>query len=361
MKIFAVVLFALGILINPSGAGEAAKSALVTCANTVIPSLFPFFVCSRMLIEMGAAKRLGRLFSPVMRPLFGVGGSGAFAFVIGILSGYPVGASAAADLVKTGQCSKTEAEKLLGYCNNSGPLFILGALGAGLLGNAALGWILYAAHIMSAFTMALLMRNIPCRISDKKREDITGSNRHFGEIMAESVGSGAEAVFTVCGFVIIFAILMGIIESFGIIRLLSFSGVDYDVCKTFVCGLLEPVGGCAAAAKVFFNSPVLRCMMISAVVGWSGISVHLQVLGIIKKEGLSAKYYFLGKTGMMVISPIYTYVLLKLFPGALTTSVFAPSNMESAAPFPYISWFICIAVIFALALQLIPAKKVLNK
>lgn len=88
----AVILFAAMILINPSGAGEAAKSALVTCANTVIPSLFPFFVCSRMLVELGAAKRLSKLLSPVMLPLFGVGGGGGLALVLGIISGYPVGA-----------------------------------------------------------------------------------------------------------------------------------------------------------------------------------------------------------------------------------------------------------------------------
>jgi len=357
MKIFAVVLFAAGILINPAGAAASAKNALVSCANSVVPSLFPFFVCSRMLIEMGAAEKLGRLLSSVMKPLFGVGGGGALAFVLGILSGYPVGAAAATDLVKNGGVTKSEAEKLLGYCNNSGPLFILGTLGAGLLGNAALGWVLYASHIMSALTIALLMRAVPCEISCAKRKNISSSNKHFGTIMGDAIGGGAEAVFNVCGFVIIFAILAENLEAFGIFRLFSFMGMDYNVCKVFVFGLLEPVGGCVMAAKTFLNSPVVRCMVLSIVIGWSGISVHLQVLGIIKREGLSAKYYFLGKLGMSVISPIYTYALLKMFPDASAASVFSPSNMAGAAPFPYISWFICAAVIFALTVQLIPAKK----
>ena len=128
MKIFVVALFAAIILINPGTASDAAKSALITCANSVIPSLFPFFVCSRMLIELGAAQKLGRVFSGIMTPFFGVGGGGALAFVLGIISGYPIGAKTVADLVTSGECSKSEGEKLLGYCNNSGPLFILGAV-----------------------------------------------------------------------------------------------------------------------------------------------------------------------------------------------------------------------------------------
>ena len=357
MKIFAVVLFAAGILINPHCASVSAKDALVSCVNSVIPSLFPFFVCSKMLIEMGAAENLGRFFSPVMKPLFGVGGGGALAFVLGILSGYPIGAAAATDLVKNGGATKSEAEKLLGYCNNSGPLFILGAVGTGMLKNASLGWVLYASHIMSACTIALLMRAVPCKISCAERENISSSDKHFGEIMADAVGRGAESVFNVCGFVIIFAILAGTLEFFGCFRLFSVLGIDYNIGKAFVLGLLEPVGGCSAAAKIFSGSIPVQCMAISAVLGWSGISVHLQVLGIIKKAGLSAKYYFWGKVGMTVISPVYTYVLLKMFPGASSASVFALSDMTVAAPFPYISWFVGATVIFIAIMQIIPEKR----
>lgn len=356
MKIFAVVLFAVGIIINPSGATLATKEALVVCVNSVIPALFPFFVCSKMIIEMGAAENLSRFFSPVMKPIFGVGGGGALAFVLGILSGYPIGAAAATDLVKNGGVTKSEAEKLLGYCNNSGPLFILGAIGAGMLGNASLGWMLYASHIMAAFTIALLMRAVPCKISCVNRTDISVSDKHFGEIMAQAIGRSAESVFNVCGFVIIFAIIAENLEAFGVFRFLSLVGIDYNIGKVFTLGFLEPVGGCTAT-KIFSGSVPVRCMVLSSIVGWSGISVHLQVLGIIKQAGLSAKYYFLGKIGMTVISPVYTYALLKLFPQLSSSSVFAPSNMGNIVPFPYISWFVCVSVIFVLILQFIPAKR----
>lgn len=357
MKIFAVVLFAAGVLINPSGAMLTAKDALAACVNSVIPSLFPFFVCSKMLIEMGAAENFGKILAPFMKPIFGVGGGGALVFVLGILSGYPVGASAAADLVESGGVTKSEAEKLLGYCNNSGPLFILGTIGAGLLGNAQLGWILYISHIMSALTVAVIMRKIPCEISCEKRKEKCITPKHFGQIMAESVSNGAQSVFAVCGFVIIFAILANNLESFGILHFFSLAGIDYNVLKVFVFGFLEPVGGCVTAANVFFNYPVIRCMILSAIMGWSGVSVHLQVLGIIKRNGLSAKYYFLGKAGTTLISPVYTYFFLKLFSQGVATSVFSPSNMASYAPFPYISWFVCASVIFVLVLQLIPVKR----
>ncbi len=55
-------------------------------------------------------------------------GIGAYAFIMGIISGYPVGASIVTEFRNSGECSKAEAERLLSFTNNSGPLFIIGTV-----------------------------------------------------------------------------------------------------------------------------------------------------------------------------------------------------------------------------------------
>ena len=41
-----------------------------------------------------------KLLSKIMRPLFNVPGEGAYAFIMGVISGYPVGAKIVSDFYK---------------------------------------------------------------------------------------------------------------------------------------------------------------------------------------------------------------------------------------------------------------------
>jgi len=61
-----------------------------------------------------------------MRPLFNVPGEGAYALLMGTISGYPVGAKVVTDLKQQGVCNDIECERLISFTNNSGPLFIIG-------------------------------------------------------------------------------------------------------------------------------------------------------------------------------------------------------------------------------------------
>ena len=82
----------------PRQAIEGAKNGLTLCGNVIIPSLFPFFVLSSLVVDLGLAAYLGRALEGVMRPLFRVGGSCAAAVAMGFVGGYPVGARTALQL-----------------------------------------------------------------------------------------------------------------------------------------------------------------------------------------------------------------------------------------------------------------------
>lgn len=305
--------FTLALVCSPDSALEAAAGAYKICENTVIPSLFPFFVCSNLLTMLNATEYLSRILKPVMRPIFGISENSALAVIMGIVSGYPIGAKTAAALKDGGMITKSEGEKLLAFCNNSGPLFILGAVGSGMLFDRQCGVVLYAAHILSAFTSALLMRRVKCEFAEKSREN-PRSAQPFGTALTDSVSASMTSVYTISGFVIVSAILLKFIDSFGIFDFISVFGIKKEYAKCAVYGLIEPTNGCIAAAALKLGR-LPKCMIISAIIGWSGISVHLQVSGIVKKSGLSTKYYFFGKLVSAVSSPVYTAVIYKLYRG----------------------------------------------
>ena len=142
----------------PREAMAATGDGLKLCGNVILPSLFPFFVLSSLVVELGLSRYLGRLFQPVMAPLFRVNGACASAVALGFVGGYPVGARTAIQLYQSGQCSRTEAERLLAFCNNSGPAFILGVVGTGVFASSRVGVLLYLAHAAASCCVGLLFR-----------------------------------------------------------------------------------------------------------------------------------------------------------------------------------------------------------
>ncbi len=102
-----------------------------------IPALFPFFAAGSLLTDTGVTAALGRLCARPMWRLYGLPGDAAGALVLGLTGGYPVGVQAAADLYASGRLTREQAERLLGFCNNTGPAFIVGVCGAGVFGSVS--------------------------------------------------------------------------------------------------------------------------------------------------------------------------------------------------------------------------------
>lgn len=105
----------LALILDAKTAVSSAAEGLQLCLQTVVPSLFPFLVAARLFLRSGAAQWCTRAVGPIMEPIFGLPPQGASALVLGMLSGYPVGAQTAASLYASGQLTKEETERLLGF------------------------------------------------------------------------------------------------------------------------------------------------------------------------------------------------------------------------------------------------------
>lgn len=71
----ALLCAVLALMRWPQESMAAARDGLALCGNVIIPSLFPFFVLSSLVVELGMSRYLGRLLEGVMAPLFRVGGA----------------------------------------------------------------------------------------------------------------------------------------------------------------------------------------------------------------------------------------------------------------------------------------------
>ncbi len=276
-----IVYMASIMIASPIECIAAAEHALGICAKVIIPTLFPFIFCSNMFIALGAGRILSRALSKIMQPLFRVSGQGALAFVLGAASGYPVGAVCAASLYQSGECDKSEAEKLLAFCNNSGPMFVIGVIGIQMFNSYKIGVLMYVVHIMSAILCGMILGGRKNKIKNitlpPARDEATIKNAapDIGTAVVKSVNT----ILSICGFIIIFAVLTAKIPDFK--------------WRGYIYSILEITGGLSELILSYKGVNILP--VVAFMTAFSGLSVMTQVYAITESAGLSIKPYIIGK------------------------------------------------------------------
>ena len=269
--------------------GQAVRHGLTLCGRTVIPALFPFFVTVSCAVSAGFFRLLRQLRLPVP----------AAVFLLGIIGGYPVGGRTVGELYRAGELSREAAERLLLFCNNAGPSFILSVAGAGVFGSSRMGVLLYIVHIAAALAAGGLMgafkrgekppNNHPF-FPNKATDDIP-----FSALFVKSVQNAAISMVHVCAFVIYFLALMALLQQ-------AVSGLP-----PLAMGLLELTAGVTG-----LSGDAVGCVMAAALLGWGGVSVHCQTAAVLADTGLQMGRYLAAKAVQGALSALTAWLLLPL-------------------------------------------------
>lgn len=114
------------MLLESEMALELSLNGLNLWFQKMIPTLLPFMILSGILIRMNLSDSFARLFSPILRPLFGLSDACLYVLVVGFLCGFPMGARVTAESLRHGRITRREASLLLAFCNNIGPIYFTG-------------------------------------------------------------------------------------------------------------------------------------------------------------------------------------------------------------------------------------------
>lgn len=366
--IFLALLAAVAALVLfPKESIAAASNGLSLCLNVIIPSLFPFFVLSTLIVQLGIARHLGRVLEPVMRTLFNVSGACSAAFVMGFIGGYPVGAKTVIALYENGSCSKAEAERLLSFCNNSGPAFILGVVGAGVFSSSAVGLLLYLTHTLASVCVGLIFRRWG---GGKKKSSPSqlpaAAARRFTPAFVDSVKSSFQTTLNICGFVIFFTIFIKLLFLSGFLPFLAsgigavFSPLGFDKAwaERLLTGAIELTSGVwslQGAASELSRSMAMAAFML----GWAGLSIHCQVLSFIGASGLSVRTYIYGKILQGCIAAVFTYFISRVFVFDLPAAAYLARQVTALASvsFTYAALISCLSAALLLLLFIAGARK----
>ena len=302
----------------------AAKNGLTLWVKNVVPSLFPFFIATELLNYTNVPYYLGKLTNKFMKPLFNVPGEGSYAFIMGIISGYPVGAKIINKFIEDGTCTKKEAERMLAFTNNSGPLFIIGTVGISLFGDKAIGIILFVTHIMACLTVGLIF-GFFSKYSFKNYERFYNDNNSskiykisdLGTILSNSITNAISTIMLIGGFIVLFSILISILNNLNIIdylsHILSFINIPIEYGNGIITGILELTNGVNSITSLHSKKMSTQIIITAFLLGFAGLSIFLQVFSIASKNNLSMKPYILGKILQGCFATLYTIILLQIF------------------------------------------------
>jgi hypothetical protein len=173
------------------------------------------------------------------------------------LGGYPAGAKCIAEAYRQKQITKRSAGRLLLFSNNCGPAFLFG-----ILGNAfPHTWMLWAMWGIQIFGSVLIARILPA-LSESACIPL---NEKFS--LPECLQSSISIMSSICGWVILFRILIAFLQRWLLCRLPMETQI-------FLMGLLELSNGCCCLSAV--ADLRLRFLLCSVMLSFGGICVTMQ-------------------------------------------------------------------------------------
>lgn len=299
-----------------------------------------------------------------MKPIFNVPGCGAYAMLMGIISGYPIGAKIVTNFRENGMCSKEECERLLAFTNNSGPLFIIGTVGISMFYNSLIGVLLFITHLLACLTVGFIFRfwkrekvdlaykspkvrplqrriystsiqeqdrlsmynnrNIDSRPAPTYKNDYSNvSFSNLGEVLSKAISSATSTILMIGGFVVLFSVILSILENSNFISALSsalepifnmFGITNNSFVSGFVSGIIELTNGVQKITAIPCREISTNIILSALLLGFGGISILLQVFSITSKTDISIKPYIIGKILHGILAAFYTYIFISYFP-----------------------------------------------
>ncbi len=217
-----------------------------------------------------------------------------------MVGGYPAGGAAVGDLLRSGQISREEARRMLRFCVNGGPGFIISAVGAGLMGSVPFGVMMFAAHLTASLLLGIIGVPHGARKRDRRAMVSAAPRTPLSTALVESVTGACETMVYMCGFVLLFGAVTAVVSTV----------TDNRALLTLLACVLEVSTGCAAASSLGSAAP----LFLGFAVGFGGLSVHCQIASSLRGLGVPDASFLLSRLAHGSLTAVLTVLLLRWIP-----------------------------------------------
>ena len=295
------LFFLIEIFTNKNLIFNTISFSLDIWVNNLIPSLFPMFILSDILITYNFVKYIPKWFINIFSYLFNIKKECTLVFFLSMLSGFPTNAKNIRKLYDMNIINGREASHMLMFTHFSNPLFILGTLSIFFLNNKNLGIIILLSHYLSNFIIGVIVRklnNISNNTINQKEKKL-----YFGPIFVNAIKSSIDTLLLILGTLTCFLIISSII--INRFDLNSYNSLLIKSILEITMGLKE--------LSLFSFSNLTKVILSSCILSFGGLSVHMQVISQLIDTDISYKYFFIGRIFQVFISLILSYFIYQLY------------------------------------------------
>lgn len=335
------------LLFSGTNLSEGIRRGLFLCSYSVIPALFPFMALSVFICRSSAAEFFSKLFRPITKLLKIPENCGGILLAAAI-GGYPAAAKCINDSVCGGFLDRKTASRMLCFCVNAGPPFLISAVGIGVFGSIRTGFLLFAAQFLSSAIIAVLLSCFSKK-PETCREHYSTIYRSNSALIVESIISAAESCFRMCAFIVI---ACGVLE-------ISFGGAVFGfaenkpLLKAIFSGFFEVTAGVFSCAEIEGLASVIAA---GAIASFSGISVILQVAAVTEESKIPlfsfiiSRFFHAGLTAFL----LRIFLLLSGETAEVFSAMGGKAEAILSASAPAAVSLLCMAALFLLSV--VPAK-----
>jgi len=305
------LVFIVYIIAYPQETAQIVWDGLALCYRVIIPVIFPFLIFARLFTRSVLFRVIGRILNKPAGLLFNLSGEYVNAFVIGAVIGFPAGAKAVSEIYVANPSpqNKNQAERALAFCNNCSISFVVSAAGIAVFGSARIGFILFALQMIAATITGIITRFMFKSHTNNTDTPLNAASVNTNDqTITDIISDAVTAILNICGTVLFFYIMISIVSDISsMLSILSAYGTD--ILYPIIAGIFEVSSGVYSLTALDLSMHH-KLLLSAAILGWSGFSVHFQIMYILKDLKLSLRPYFTGKIIHVIIYTIITMIAI---------------------------------------------------
>ena len=320
-----ITLFIVLFIINLNTCMQSTFTGLNLVIKAILPTIFPFSVICNLIIHYDGISFYSNILGPIICKPLKLSNCSSFPIVASLLCGYPLGCKYCCDLYELGYISKEEYLRLLNIASNASPIFLIGSVGAAMLGNIKYGFILLLGNYLAPLIIGFFTKKNTHEFNNSNEYPLkTDGSYNFGIIIKTSIENAINTTLQVGAFVIIFSIIIGIIKNNSLINII-FNNVEKLLSLSpnslygIFLGSIEYTNGCKILTSIS-SSIIFKLSAISFICSFSGLSIIGQISSFTGKFNVSLKKYSFIKFIQGIISFIITFIFSSIFISTETTS-----------------------------------------
>ena len=310
--ILLLISVTITFFIIPKNIMESVTFSISIWKDAIIPSLFPFFMISELLINYGFIELISELTKNIMSKYFHLPGSASFVLIGSMISGFPSSAKYIDELIKDKKISDKEAGYLLKFCHFSNPMFVVGTVGILLLNNKDIGILILIVHILTNFIIAIIYRPKNNYYQKEKISIINAINKmhkkrtnntlSFSETLSQSIFKTIKTLLLLLGIITTFIILQTILNNLFNLN---------NISSSIFSGLLEMTTGIKKISNTNLSLSI-KASVITFFLSFGGLSIHMQIMSILSNTTIKYLPYFISRIIHGVTSGLIIFILLSL-------------------------------------------------